>query len=73
MPTVSSLTVGDASLFSGSVTLGNHAGSEALVSHAGEGTIAVPGLVAVPEPKSLALAAGGAVLLALVYRRRHQR
>ena len=69
----SSLTVGDASLFSGSVALGNHADSEALVSHAGGGTVSAPGLAAVPEPGTLALVTGGAVLLAVVYRRRRAR
>ena len=68
----SSLTVGDASLFAPSVELGNHAGSEALASHAGGGTISAPGLAAVPEPGTLALAAGGAALLALLYRRRRR-
>ena len=68
----SSLTVGDASLFAPSVALGNHAGSEAIVSHAGGGTISAPGLAAVPEPGTLALMAGGAALLALLYRRRRR-
>ena len=68
----SSLTVGDASLFAPSVALGNHAGSEALASHAGGGTVSAPALAAVPEPGTLALLAGGAALLALLYRRRRR-
>ena len=68
----SSLTVGDASLFTPSVALGNHASSEALASHAGSSTVAAPGLAAVPEPGTLALVAGGAALLALLYRRRRR-
>ena len=67
----SSLTVGDASLFAPSVALGNHAGSEAIVNHAGD-TVSAPGLAAVPEPGTLALMAGGAALLALLYRRRRR-
>ena len=71
----SSLTVGDASLFAPSVALHTpaNAGGSPDMAAAADGTRSVPAtLAAVPEPGTLALAAGGAALLALLYRRRRR-